>query len=408
MAACLLLAIVACAMQRAGTRTHAAGICTLAVVPSTPTVEQGGIVNLDFASQPSAAIDVLVIPASPFPAAALLFDRGTYLPATVLTGDPVSNGFHYAFATGFDGHALLGIPIPRSAGSGPLDVSATATCGPGDQESAQATTTVAPAQPIPFAGHLFIASHDVVIRTVELPPSAGSMTHDAIVAQTAPSASVALVALLASSNAANLGSSADGGVAHQSGDILYAAEGSADASGQAIFSLPIASDLLMPGRGAVIRVMLSSVSGGVATVYRTSVPIREVPLRLLVQPGASTRGGSRPLFVLGGPSTGESTLNVLVLADKGAHLSGSAAFGATLLTAQGTAGPGDRAMLRFAVPNVLAPAQGSHATARITVTSSFRGAVVTRGVDLNYGRRQAIERVNVTELLRVLLVGLPQ
>jgi hypothetical protein len=101
---------------------------------------------------------------------------------------------------------------------------------------------------------------------------------------------------------ANLGAKADGGTAHQQGDLIYASEGSADSGGLAAFSVSVASDLLTPGRGATLRLTVTCTTGASMVVYRTSLPIRESGLRLLVTLNATTRGGSRQLFQLGRPA----------------------------------------------------------------------------------------------------------
>jgi hypothetical protein len=78
---------------------------------------------------------------------------------------------------------------------------------------------------------------------------------------------------------------------------------------------------------------------------------------------------------------------VLVIADKGAHVAGTATFGALALSASGTAGPGGRVTLKFTVPNNVAPPRGTHGTGTVRVVSSFRGAIVTRSATFDYGGR---------------------
>jgi hypothetical protein len=304
----------------------------------------------------------------------------------LLRGDAVTNGYHFAFYTGFDGHALLATPIPRTAAAGLVQVQATATCGQGVQTSAQAAFTVGAANLIPFAGHLFLTSHRLLLRSPSLPPHAGAVVHDTVAVITNANDLVTVVATLFSTNGTSLGTDADGGTMHQSGDILYIEEGSADSTGQATFSVPLTSDILTPGRGAVIRVTVTSAGSAGAIVYRTSVPIREQRLRLVVQPKESTRGGRRPVFVIGHQAFGSSVLSVLVLADGAAHLSASATFGALVLTAIAQAGPGGRATMKFKVPNSVSPRGSVSARATVAVSSMFRGASESRSVTISYGR----------------------
>jgi hypothetical protein len=305
-----------------------------------------------------------------------------------VTGTAIAGGFQYGFGAGFIGMPVLSVPIPSDATPGSVQVEATATCTDGTQGSGQLSFDVVPAQPIPFTGHLALSSHDVLIRRAVLPPATGSTVHDVVTVSTTAGDLVTLSATVVSGSIGSLGTSADGGTAYHSGDIFYTAMATADAGGSAIFSLPLSSSLLTPGKGAVVRLAITCASGSAATVYRSSFPIREVALRLVLQPASTSRGGNRLPFVLGRSVAGSSHLHVLVLADPGAHIDGSAAFGTTVISAQAapvTAGPGGRVLLSFVVPNALAPPAHTHGDALLTVTSSFRNAQVVRRATIVFG-----------------------
>lgn len=112
----------------------------------------------------------------------------------------------------------------------------------------------------------------------------------------------------------------------------------------------------------------------------------------MIQAKESTLGNKRQVFLLGSPPGGTSTLRVPVLAEKGAHITGtfaaaSLAVPLTVANQPLTAGPGGRAMLTFAVPNSIAPPRGSHAAGTLTVQSTFRGATLTRNLTVTFGRR---------------------
>lgn len=364
-----------------GTPTPTACPLQVAVVP--PVIQQGGSLALRFTSLPGAAVDAVI--GASYPPQAWLFAAGSA--PTSLAGATDSAGFRYTVATGSDGVALLSFPIPSGAPLTTVGVSATATFNLG-QSTRSASFDVVPAQVVPFAGHLALASHDVPIRSVQLPPAAGGVVHDAVSVTTDATVQVTLSVAIVSTMAGSLGTAADGGTARASGDIVYTAIATSDTGGSAAFSLPIDSSLLRPGRGAVLRIAVTCATGGGGAVYRTSIPIREARLRLIVRPRVSTRGGRRQQFPLGHTAGGSSTLSVLIVADRGAHVTGSLAIGGLSIApaAPQIAGPGGRATLRFRVPNALAPPAGAHDTGTLTVQSSFRGAAIVRSAAITYAR----------------------
>jgi hypothetical protein len=226
-----------------------------------------------------------------------------------------------------------------------------------------------------------------LIRRAELPPDTGSTVQDAVTVSTTAGDLITLSAMVISSSVGSLGTAADGGTDYQSRDIFYTAMATADAGGSAIFSLPMSSSLLTPGKGAVVRLAITCARGSAATVYRSSFPIREVALRLVLQPSSTSRGGNRLPFVLGRTPTGSSILHVLVLADPGAHIDGSVTFGEVDVPAQAaplSVGPGGRVLLSFVVPNAVAPPAHTHGDAQLTVMSSFRNAQVVRHATIEF------------------------
>jgi hypothetical protein len=216
----------------------------------------------------------------------------------------------------------------------------------------------------------------MVIRGVE-PSGSNSVVHDRLLILTAPGALVTTTATI-SGTPSSLGSSIS------SGQLIFSNVSIADSQGSVHISLPVSSTLLVPGKGARVLLSVRASAGSGAISYRTSFAIRESGLRLLLQPKATTRGSGRPLFTLGHASGGSSVFSLLAIADPGARISATVTFGSLNLTASGTAGSGGRVTLKFAVPNRVAPASG-HGTATATVTSSFRGASITRSIHVLYG-----------------------
>ena len=122
------------------------------------------------------------------------------------------------------------------------------------QQTSQALSFgVAAAQLIPFTNQLFLALHDVLLRSVELPPNAGSVVHNLITVSTNANALVTLSAVVSSTRPGSLGTAVDGGTAYVSGTVLYTAVTTSDTGGTALFNLPLSSALLTPGRGAVVK-----------------------------------------------------------------------------------------------------------------------------------------------------------
>jgi hypothetical protein len=216
----------------------------------------------------------------------------------------------------------------------------------------------------------------MVVRGVE-PSGSSSVAHDRLRIITAPGALVTTTASI-SGTASSLGA----GIS--SGQIIFSNVSVADSQGSVHISLPVSSTLLVPGKGARVLLSVRASAGRGAISYRTSFAIREAGLRLLLMPKATTRGGGRPLFILGHAGGGSSVFSLLAIADPGAQISATVTFGGLNLTASGTTGPGGRVTLKFVVPNRVAPVD-RYRIATATVTSSFRGATITRSIHVLYG-----------------------
>jgi hypothetical protein len=176
------------------------------------------------------------------------------------------------------------------------------------------------------------------------------------------------------------------------GTVIGTYDTTANAKGITTFTFPINSTLLIPGQGAIISKTVTIQAPGSTTTstLKTEAAIREVRLRLVAQPQETTRGNKREVFVIGKShaTNTNSVLSVLVLADPGATVSGSLGlFGTVPMTA--TAGPGGRVKLKFTVPDADGPGFNPNgtpktATTTLSVTSTFRGATITRTLNVTY------------------------
>jgi uncharacterized repeat protein (TIGR01451 family) len=266
----------------------------------------------------------------------------------------------------------IGLPTKTPAGT-TFTATAHVTSATADPNPANNTATV----PVVLSGaHGSLSGHHMVIRGVE-PTGSNSVVHDRLLILTAPGALVTTTATI-SGTPSSLGS----GIS--SGQLIFSNVSIADSQGSVHVSLPVSSTLLVPGKGARVLLSVRASAGSGAISYRTSFAIREAGLRLLLQPKSTTRGSGRPLFSLGHASGGSTVFSLLAIAAPGARISATVTFGSLNLTASGTAGSGGRVTLKFVVPNRVAPASG-HATATATVTSSFRGATITRSIHVPYG-----------------------
>ena len=166
-------------------------------------------------------------------------------------------------------------------------------------------------------------------------------------------------------------------------------------------AIPVVSDMLVPGKGARIGVVVTVGTAGHTQTYKTSFPIQEIRARLVIQPQETTRGDGRRMFELGhyksntaqnNPSNSlsfnTSKFTALISADRGASVTGTVDFGNPAAggfrdVETGVAGSqSGRLTLRFAVPDNVQPQSG---TATLTVTSTYRGAALTRTIGFSYG-----------------------
>ena len=365
--------------------------CPLTASANPSAIQQGGSVALLYTSAPGATIQTVIQDSGAYPASAALIAGGGGGVATAVAGTPVAGGYQFTFAAGSDGTALLSFPIPSTAPLEQVGVQITAVCNL--QQTSQALSFgVAAAQLIPFTNQLFLALHAVLIRSVELPPNAGSVVHNLITVSTNANALVTLSAVVSSTRPGSLGTAVDGGTAYASGTVLYTAVTTSDTGGTALFNLPLSSALLTPGRGAVVKVIVTCATGSSATVYRTSFPVREIPLRLVIQAKESTLGNKRQVFLLGSLFGWHEHAPRAGAGRKGrAHhrhlrrcVPRRAAYCCQSAPDRRSGRQGD---VTFAVPNSIAPPRGSHADGTLTVQSTFRGATLTRNLTVTFGRR---------------------
>ena len=275
-----------------------------------------------------------------------------------------------------------------------------------------------------FGLHVLPARRFILIRSAEASPHADALAYENVYITTAPGATVTLNARISASTEANLGTAIDllpGQVtpqAYTAGTPFHldttfftrtvtAPDSGGSSDGHVLISVPIASQLLIPNRAGNIKLYVSASTSSAAgykplTYAGGFISLKEVGLKLLVQPQETTRGDKRALFVLGrikantpannpsnNPRFDTTQLTVLVLADQGAHIGGTVTFGdpsdgGFTQTVPGATGPGGRVKLRFQVRDSVAPRAG---LATLSVTSSFRGASVTRIVRFGYGSK---------------------
>ena len=344
--------------------------------------EQGDQESILVTAAPDITISLTLSTSATYPSTATLFGSFDTM-AAVSVASIAGNGTEsFSFQAGPDGRAILTFPIPPDAPPGLASVQASDDNG---STALAGFTVVAPISGT-FTGSVFVAMPHVLIRTPELPPLGGSVVHERIRIITSPGATVVTGAVI-SGTAAALGTASDGGTAHASGTQFFTDTQTADGDGSVLVRVPLGADLLRPGYGARVLLRVDSTSGAITTEYRTSLSLRESRLRLLAVATSTTRGGQRRVFQLGHQSAGYSTLHVLVIANPGAHITAQVLFASSpAISVAATIGPGSRALLAFKVPNAYAPPAGIGA-AIVSVSSSFRGASVTRTISFTYRRR---------------------
>jgi outer membrane protein assembly factor BamB len=157
------------------------------------------------------------------------------------------------------------------------------------------------------------------------------------------------------------------------------------------FLVPVWSNLVIPGRGITIERVVY-INGHL--IITGDYQVRETRLRLVIQANESTRGDQRAVITLNRPHAGNShtTVTVTVLADKGATLTARLVLhGTTYFPINATpivTGNGGRVHLKFTVVDGSAPTP-PHAvqTAQLMVTSTFRGATISRTATIFYQQK---------------------
>jgi hypothetical protein len=393
------------AANQTATAQAAGGIapnCVLIVLPNPKIIQVGGSEAILFKALPNTTITAninVLAPASgllaTYPTTALLYNGLPNTPGVVINGTgPTAAGWTFTFSTGSNGRALLDFPIPQNAQIAAAQVSATANkvnCrANGGPLTRTAGFTVEPAQASSFTQSLHEFPKHALIRSVEAPPAKGSIVTDKLRVVTSANANVGLVVTTGKSSNPHASGLEP---AFATGTVIGTYNTNANAKGIATFTFPISSTLLIPGQGAIIikKVTIQAPGSASTSTLSTEAAIRETRLRLVLQPQESTRGNQREVFVIGKAhaTNTNSVLTVLVVADAGASESGQLVIGGNTINAGPVvAGPGGRAKLKFTVPDSTTPLTGS-AKATLTVTSTFRGATVTRTLTVTYQHKPA-------------------
>ncbi len=399
------------AAQETATAQAALPNCQNIMLPNPVTIQQGGSEAILFEALPGATITTDIATGSTYPSQATLY-AGVSLTPVVVFSTPVSGGVQFVLNVpdvpqGSDiyagGRALIDFSIPLNAPLGPITVSDSVTgeqCQPGNpvltSTLPDAFTVEAP-QASSFSNRVVTSLRHGLIRSVEPPPAADSLIYDRVKIHTGPGINVGLVEKLVYNHGhpAN-GQGTNGGTGIASGflvgQVLFTGNTVADAVGNAYFTVPISATVVIPGEAVEIEKIVSYSNGSQSDVLtRTSDTIRETRLRLVIQPSETTRGDKRAVFVLSHPHIGHAitTFTVVVVADKGASISGTVTFpsGSSIsprtYRASGAAGAGGRVHLKFTV-NDGTPETG---TASLSVTGAFRGASVTRTANFSYRQK---------------------
>lgn len=379
------------------TAVAAAGVapnCQLDVLPNPETIQIGGSEAILFKAMPGAVITASILGGT-YPITATLYNGTPTTPGTTVTGTavatPAPGGYQYTITVGPSGRALLDFPVPTGATLGKVTVNVTATktgCrANGGALARTAIFTVEPAQASSFTQSLHEFPKHGLIRSVQPAPAKGSIFTDKLRVVTAPNINVGLVVTTGKSTNPHTSGLEP---AYVVGTVIYTGNVNSNAKGIATFTFPVTSTVLIPGQGAIIVKTVTMQAPGASTTstLKTSAAIREVRLRLLVQNEETTRGNKRAAFVIGKPhgTVTTSTFTARVLADAGASVSGTLTIGGSTLTAgPKAAGTGGRTSLKFAVPDATTPKSG---TASVSVTSTYRGATITRTINFHYNTKK--------------------
>jgi uncharacterized repeat protein (TIGR01451 family) len=407
--------------------------CQLEVLPNPETIQQGGSETILYKALPFTTITTQIDAGGAYPLIAKLL-RGPYtspeptIPPIAVNG----NVYTFQFTTGADGRASLDFDVPASAAIGVHTVTTSAnmvgcTAEPG---SPSITNLVAhfnvEAPSTSTYGLVVLAARPIVlIRSVEPATHADATAYENVYIHTVPGATVTLNAEIFGKTTASLGSATDltsgeltpAGYAHgapfSDGDIFFTKtvttpHTGTSGDGRVTITIPLAAQLLTPNRTGNIKLFVTATTSTnpsykPLTYASGAITVKEVRLRLIVVPHETTRGDKAPVFELGhlkantaqnnpsnNPHFNTALFSALVLADQGAHVTGTVTFGDPAHggftdTENGTAGAlGGRVTLKFHVPDGVAPASG---LATLSVTSSFRGSSITRSVVFNYGPR---------------------
>jgi hypothetical protein len=363
------------------------------VLPNPETIQRGGSEAILFKTLPNTVITATIDAGDTYPLTATLYNGTPTTPGTVINGTNVGGtAYQFVFSSGNNGRALLDFAIPATAPLVQPTVTAVAqeACNAAGKSKTDGLVHRGPVkfnveaqQASSFGLREFQSLHKVRIRSVEPPPAHNSVVHDRVRILTAPGATVTTTFVIS-------GSAGSLGAGWTNGQVFYQVVTTADAKGGVHFGVPISSTLLIPGKGGSIKVTVQSNTGGKTTVFKTSKAVREVRLRLLLQAQETTRGNRRAVFQVSHKSTGSSLFTVLALCDPGAGLSATASLPAdgtgANLPATATCGAAGRAKLKFSVPDNIAT-DSAHRFGLVTVSSSYRGATLTRAITFTYSRK---------------------
>ena len=414
--------------------------CKLVLLPNPQTVQQGGSESVLIELNPGDQVVLTVASNDPtWPGTQVKARQngnialtGNYTPST--GGD--AGRWSYSATAGPNGRLLVTFPVPASEPVGSYALGATSdgagcrvTTHPGDAGKLPieimrvASFSIEVPAVSSFGLDVLPAHRSILLRSVEPSPHSDALASENVYIQTAPGATITLNARIYGKTVASLGTAADllagqitpagyaTGAPFANGDSFFsqtvtAPHTGAHGDGKVRIAIPITSQLLTPNHAGNVKLYVTARTGSdpstkPVTYASGFIALKEAGLRLLVQPKESTRGDKRALFELGhgkantaqnnpghDPLFDTSQLAVLVLADQGAHVSGSVTFGDPAQggftgTATGTGGAlSGRVTLRFHVPNDVLPSSG---LATLTVTSTFRGSTIARTVRLGYG-----------------------
>jgi hypothetical protein len=409
--------------------------CQNIILPNPKVIQQGGSETILFKVLQSAVITATIHDNFTAPLTATLLIGGSP-ESTITSSTPVGGAVTFVFGpVGANGRALIHYLVPTTATLGTYTVTDTVT---GEQchvfSSPHNTTNPTSSNPTLHTSSSYVveapsfstfnngiqkgALKDGLIRSVEpaitpttLPvavyalPNAyptlvntDSAVYDHLHIVTAPGNTVEVqeyvvnkpITTATPTNAQNQITGYPGGPGALLVKFYDATTNAVSTSTTAYanFLVPVWSNLVIPGRGITVERQVY-INGHL--LIKSDYKVRETRLRLVIQTNEGTRGDKRAVITLGKPhgTNNHTTVTVTVLADKGATITGSLVLNGNTYTPTNTppivTGNGGRVHLKFSVLDGSTPTPPhTSATAQLSVTSTFRGATVTRAANVLY------------------------